>query len=63
MENARNRCTVEILNDNDSGDREKLLKYIAKPNFEDSVIFDNSQLVLVRMRRSAVKLNKPIHHG
>lgn len=65
MENVRNRCTVEILNDNDAGDREKLLKriVIAKPNYEDSVIFDNSQLVSVRMRRSAVKLNKPIHHG
>ena len=63
MENVRNRSTVEILNDNDAGDREKLLTRIAKPNYETSVIFDDSQLVSVRMRRSAVKLNKPIHHG
>ena len=28
MENVRNRSTVEILNDNDAGDREKLLKRI-----------------------------------
>ena len=27
------------------------------------MIFDNSQLVSVRMRRSAIRLNKPIHHG
>lgn len=63
MENVRNRSTVEILNGNDAGDREKLLKRIAKPNYEDSVLFDNSQLVSVKMRRSAVKLNKPIYHG
>ena len=63
MENVRNRVDVEIFNDNDAGDREKLLKRIAKPNYGNSVIFENSQLVSVRMRRSTVKLNKPIHHG
>ena len=40
MEIVKNRYTVEILNDNDAGDREKLLKRFAKPNYEDSVIFD-----------------------
>lgn len=60
MENARNRVDVEILNDNDAGDRERLLKRIAKPNYENSVIFDNSQLVSVRNRQSTVLLNKPI---
>ena len=34
LENIRNRSTVEILNDNDAGDREKLLKRIARPNYE-----------------------------
>ena len=63
MENVRNRVDVEIFNDNDAGDREKPLKRIAKPNYENSVIFDNSQLVSVRMRQSTVLLNKPIHHG
>ena len=62
MENVRNRVDVEIFNDNDPGDRE-LLRQIARPNYENSVIFDNSQLVSVRMRRSTVKLNKPIQHG
>ena len=54
---------VEIFNDNDESNRKKLLKRIAKPNYENSVIFDDSQLVLVRMRLSTVLLNTPIHHG
>ena len=63
MENVRNRVDVEIFNDNDVGDRKKLLRRIAKPNYENSVIFEDSQLVSVRMRKATVLLNKPIHHG
>ena len=64
MENVRNRVNVEIFHDNDVGDRKKLLRRIAKPNYENSVIFEDSQLVSVRMRQSTVNtLNKPIHHG
>ena len=63
LENLRNRMDVEIFNDNDESDRKRLLKRIAKPNYDSSVIFDGSQLVLVRMRQSTVLLNKPIHHG
>ena len=62
MENVRNRVDVEIFNDNDESDREKLLRRIAKPNYETSVIFEDSQLVSVRMRQSTVLLNKPIQH-
>ena len=63
MENVRNRVDVEIFNDNDESDRKKLIKRIAKPNYDSSVIFEDSQLVSVRMRQSTVLLNKPIHHG
>ena len=63
MENLRNHVDVEIFNDNDGSDRKKLIKRIAKPNYENSVIFEGSQLVSVRMRQSTVLLNKPIQHG
>ena len=63
MENVRNRVDVEIFNDNDESDRKKLMKRIAKPNYDSSVIFEDSQLVSGRMRQSTVLLNKPIQHG
>ena len=63
LENLRNRTDVEIFNDNDESDRKKLIKRIAKPNYDTSVIFEDSQLVSVRMRKSTVLLNKPIQHG
>ena len=54
LENLRNRTDVEIFNDNDESDRKKLIKRIAKPNYDTSVIFEDSQLVPVRMRKSTV---------
>ena len=63
MENTRNREDIEIFNDNEESDRKKLLKRISKPNYGNSIIFENSQLVSVRMRPSSVCLNKPIQHG
>ena len=63
MENKRNREDIEIFNDNDESDRKKLLKRISKPNYGNSIIFENSQLVSVRMRPSYVCLNKLIQHG
>ena len=63
MENVRNRADIEILNGRDEGDEKKLLKRISKPNYGGSFIFENSQLVSVRMRASTVCLNKPIQHG
>ena len=63
MENVRNREDIEIFNDNEESDRKKLLKRISKPNYGNSRIFENSQLVSVRMRPSLVLLNKPIQHG
>ena len=62
MKNVRNRADIEILNGNDEGDEKKLLKRIAKPSYGGSFIFENSQLVWVRMRPSSVCLNKPIQH-
>ena len=63
MENVRNRVDIEILNGDDEGDEKKLLKRISKPNYGGSFIFENSQLVSVRMRPSSVRLDKPIQHG
>ena len=63
MENVRNRKKIEIFNDNDAKDREMILKRISKPNYGNSIIFENSQLVSIRMRPSMVCLNKPIQHG
>ena len=63
MENVRNRANIEILNGNDKGDEKKLLKLISKPNFGGAFIFENSQLVSVRMRPSTVRQDKPIQYG
>ena len=63
MENKRNRWDIEILNGNDDHDSKRLLKKISKPNYGGSFIFENSQLVSVRMGPSSVYLNKPIQHG
>ena len=63
MENVRNRADIEILNGNDEGDEKKLLNRISKPNYGGAFIFENSQLVSVRMRPSSVCLNKPVLHG
>ena len=63
MENVRNREDIEIFNDNEESDTKKHLKRISKPNYANSIIFENSQLVSVRMRPSSVRLNKPIQHG
>ena len=63
MENVRNRADIEILNGNDEGDEKRLLRRISKPNFGGTFIFENSQLVSVRMRPSTIRLDKPIQHG
>ena len=63
MENVRNRANIEILNGSDEGDEKRLLRRISKPNLGGAFIFDNSQLVSVRMRPSTVRLDKPIQHG
>ena len=63
MENVRNRADIEVLNGKDEGEEKKLLKRISKPNFGGAFIFENSQLVSVRMRLSSVRLDKPIQHG
>ena len=63
MENVRNRAGIEILNGNDESDEKRLLKRISKPSFGGAFIFENLQLVPVRMRPSTVRLGKPIQHG
>ena len=63
MENKKSRADIEILNGNDKGDEKRLLRRISKPNYGGAFIFENSQLVSVRMRPSTVLLDKPIQHG
>ena len=63
MENVRNRSKIKILNGRDERDEKRLLKLISKPNFRGALIFEDSQLVSVRMGESTVTLDKPIHHG
>ena len=57
MENVRNRSKIKIVN---GRDEERLLKLISKPNFRGAFIFEDWELVSVRMGESTVTLDKPI---
>ena len=58
MENVRKRCSVTIVNGTEP---KKVGKLIAKPNFKSAFVFENSNLVSMRMGKSTVKLNKPVY--
>ena len=60
MENVRNRAMIRIVNGLETNTLERL---IAKPYYRGSYIFENSNLVSVRMGESTVMLNKPIYLG
>ena len=60
MENVRNRAKVIIVNRLETKKFEGL---IAKPYFRSSYIFEDSNLVSVRMGESTVCLNIPIYLG
>ena len=57
MENIRNRSEIKLLSN-----EEKIIKYISKPNFKDSIIF-NENLVAVVNNVTSIKFNKPIYLG
>jgi hypothetical protein len=57
MENVRNRVDIRIVND-----EKKWNKLSKKHNFKSVTIF-SEHLVAVRMRRTSVKLKKPIYLG
>ena len=57
MENIRNRCDIKLLNNEN-----EIKKFINKPNFKDSVIF-NDNLVAVVNNITSIKFNKPIYLG
>ena len=58
MENVRNRTKIKIVNGQETKTLEKV---IAKPYYRGSYIFEDSELVSVRMGESTVMLNKPIY--
>ncbi len=57
MENVRNRVNVKLVIDEGS-----LNKLVKKPNFEKVTEFDEN-LVAVHMKKTVVKLSKPIYLG
>ena len=60
MENVRERAKIKIVNEQETKTLERL---IAKPYYRGSYIFEDSELVSVRMGESTVMLNKPIYLG
>ena len=60
MENVRERSKIRIVN---GLEEDKLLAYIAKPNYKGAFQFEESNLVSVNMGESTVMLNKPIYLG
>ena len=57
MENIRNRCDIKLLNNEN-----EIKKFMNKPNFKDSVIF-NDNLVAIVNNITSIKFNKPIYLG
>ena len=60
MENFRDRAKIKVVNGKKT---EALEKLIAKPNYRGPFIFEDSELVSVRIGESTVMLNKPIYLG
>ena len=57
MENLRNRVDVRLVTSED-----KARKLFAKPNYESRTIFSDN-LIAVHMKKTKLKLNKPIYLG
>ena len=60
MENFRDRAKIKVVNGKKT---EALEKLIANPNYRGPFIFEDSELVSVRIEESTVMLNKPIYLG
>ena len=59
-ESTRERCNTKFVG---GGERERLTKYFSEPNYVSSTIIPNSNIVMVRMGKVSVTLNKPIYLG
>ena len=57
LENIRGRSEIKLLTE-----REEVKKYIKKPNFKNSIIFNDS-FVAIENNVTSVKFNKPIYLG
>ena len=57
MENLRNRCSIKLVTTKD-----QLLKWVAKPTFQRSVIYNENLTAILRTKES-IKLNKPSFVG
>ena len=57
MENIRNRKDIKLVSN-----RDKAIKYAAKPNFHHSKIFSET-LVTMHMKRTSLTFNKPVYLG
>ena len=57
LENIRGRSEIKLLTD-----EEEVKKYVKKPNFKDSIIFDNNFVAIVN-NVTSVRFNKPIYLG
>ena len=60
MENVRERSKIRIVN---GLEEDKVLAYIARPNYKGAFQFEESNLVSVNIGESTVTLNKPIYLG
>ena len=56
----RARSKIRVVNGHETKTLERL---IAKPHYRGSYIFEDAELVSVRMGESTVTLNKPIYLG
>ena len=57
MENLRNRCSIKLVTTKD-----QFLKWVAKPTFQRSVIY-NENLTAIHRIKESLKLNKPSFVG
>ena len=60
FESTRSRCNTKFVG---GGERERLTKYFSQPNFVSSTILPSSNIVMVRMGKVSVTLDKPIYLG
>ena len=60
FESTRERCNTKFVG---GGQRERLTKYFSQPNYMSSTILPDSNIIMVRMGKVSVTLNKPIYLG
>ncbi len=58
MENVRDRIEIKT-----AFDPKYLRKYVSKPNFHSSKFLVEDKMVLMKLSKKTVRLNKPIYAG